>query len=149
MKWFREFRFLIIVYGLTLAAATWELVGRPGAGAKPPAPSAPAPSPPGYVPVLSSLYPDDAKTLYYAGVRALFSEHNPKEARRHFERAVKMGVKTDEQLLYYYAVTLILDGADQKEVDEAVANWRRNHPASREIDPRKLPLKGSMPQTRR
>lgn len=132
MKFFREYRFLIIVYGLTLIAALWELYRQESANSSPG-------GRPEYIGILATLYPEAAKTHFYDGVDALFVKNNPAEARRQFEHAIGMGMKTEEQLLYYYVGSLVLDGADQSLIDEAAANWRRNHPRSTEPDPRTLP----------
>ncbi len=52
-----------------------------------------------------------------------------------FEQDIADGIRT-EQLLYNYALTLVLQNADANKIQSAVALWRRQFPDSQREDPR-------------
>ena len=138
----RQFFFLIVVCGLGLIAAVLESGGRPTSSGGLDAESVQQIYTLAYGDVLQQLYPDDPQSHYMRGARALFERNDAATARKHFETALAMGVKTDENLLYYYAVSLIRTDADQAKVDEAIANWRRNFPHSGHPHPRDFAQRG-------
>lgn len=55
-------------------------------------------------------------------------------AARHYERAIELGLKSDEELYYHYALTLILIKDDPDRIDRAIAAWRLNFPFSEKPD---------------
>ncbi len=85
--------------------------------------------------VMRDLYPTSARILYTEGV-ALVIEGNLLAARRKFEEALATGDRTNEDLLYNYAITLVSLQADSKDIDAAIASWRYNFPFSDREDPR-------------
>jgi hypothetical protein len=89
-----------------------------------------------YAKVHEEIYPERPRSESYKGLAALLSEKNPQKAREHFEAALATGFKSDEQLLYYYARTLVLLKEDPKKINAAVRNWRVNYPRSAYPDPR-------------
>jgi tetratricopeptide (TPR) repeat protein len=71
---------------------------------------------------------------YKLGVAA-FHEMNLPEARRRFELDFKNGSRS-EQLLYNYALVLILMDERNELIDEVVNRWRKAFPFSERKDPR-------------
>lgn len=51
-------------------------------------------------------------------------------AVEHYERALAAGLKSEENLQYNYALSLIQMRADPEKIDRAIADWRRNFPNS-------------------
>src|SRR5262249_46434488 len=78
--------------------------------------------------LLEGLYPERPRTAMYLGSEALLVKGDLPEARRLFEAALATGIKTEEQLFYHYACTLILLKEDPKTIDAAIARWRMNFP---------------------
>ena len=136
MSLFRRYRFLIILYGLAAIRVAWEVTSPDPEGDRMPA---------GFRDTVSELYPDRAESLYHWGRRALFVEGDLTKARRYFERALATGYKTDESLLYDYAILLILIREQPAQIDAAAAAWRRNFPSSKRPDPRTLRLSAPIP----
>lgn len=66
---------------------------------------------------------------YLEGVKA-----NLTIAARHYARAIELGLKSDEELYYHYAMTLIHLQDDPARIDRAIADWRRNFPFSEKPD---------------
>jgi len=52
------------------------------------------------------------------------------ESAQHYERAIDLGMKSEEDLLYNYAITLIRIRADPRRIDQAIAAWRYHFPFS-------------------
>lgn len=121
MEWLRRYRFLILVYTAAALAGLWEFL-HPGPVGEP-------------AELMLELYPDSAEVQYKLG-RIFESQHDLIRARFHFENALKTKVKTDENLVWHYAVTLVRLNADPRLIDEAIANWRYNFPESEKPDPR-------------
>lgn len=59
---------------------------------------------------------------------------NLREAARHYERAIELGLKSEENLYYNYALTLMRTQADPKQIDRAIALWKQNFPYSTRTD---------------
>lgn len=55
-------------------------------------------------------------------------------AVEHYERALASGLKSEENLQYNYALSLIQMRADPEKIDRAIADWRRNFPNSQYRD---------------
>ncbi len=126
MRTFVQFRLLGVVLLLAGIAAAWEFShpdSETSSGNRK------------YPYVMRELYPQSARILYTEAV-SLVIDGNLSAARKKFEAALATGDKTIEDLLYYYAVTLVRMNADPQEIDEAVANWRFNFPFSSRTDPR-------------
>ena len=51
-------------------------------------------------------------------------------ARAHYERALQGGLRSEENLHYNYALTLMRLRAEPELIDRAIADWRRNFPHS-------------------
>lgn len=142
----RRYRLLVVVYGLALVVAMWEVVG--GIYEEGKAPDARSTTETRlqtlrFAEAHEALYPDLPRSGYFRGIRALFADPPDLEtARKEFEQALATGIKTDEQLLYYYAVTLVMLDEEPEVVDAAIANWRLNHPRSTNLDPRVMAEQG-------
>jgi len=147
----RKYRFLVIAYGLAAVAAIWEIGGDIHNDDDAPTPELLREARQytmDYSKVLKNLYPESHRANYYRGVTALYD--NPprlEEAFEHFQTAIDTGIKSDEQLSYHYAVTLVLLDKDSEAIEEAVHQWRWNFPRSTSPDPRTyknmgLPTKG-------
>ena len=126
MHWYARYRFLIFIVLLSLVAGVWEYTD--------PDPDKNA-EPPSYPYVMLELYPDSTRNLYTRGMQSYLNRDFP-AARNWFEKALEPGIKTDENLLYYYAVVLVHLNANGDEIDAAIAQWRRNFPHSSRPDPR-------------
>lgn len=107
-----------------------------------------------YPEAMATLYPGIAQTEYLAGRKAevlagsgadpreiqqrpellekfLADLHQQlEEARGHYERALAAGLRSEENLQYNYALTLMRLRADPEQIDRAIANWRRDFPHS-------------------
>ena len=106
-----------------------------------------------YPEAMAQLYPGTAQAAYLAGrreeamaVRGLNPAklQRPEElkrfldefhqrmakARAHYERALQGGLRSEENLHYNYALTLIRLRAEPGLIDRAIADWRRNFPHS-------------------
>ena len=107
---------------------------------------------------MSELYPGTARTEYLLGRRAetlADANANSKElqqdpermaefltqmqgrlanAAKHYENALNAGLKSEEDLTYNYALTLIRIRADGEKIDRAIADWRREFPHSSRRD---------------
>jgi hypothetical protein len=139
----RRFRPLLMIYGLVVLAALYEIAALRGVES-PTARSGRAKRleemlrDDREVQLLGRLYPERRDTNYLEGLRDLMRKDGPPDlvaARRHFERALAADAK-DEDLLYAYALTLDLLGEDPVLVDAAVDDWRRSFPFSTRPDPR-------------
>jgi hypothetical protein len=58
------------------------------------------------------------------------SQKRLNEAREHYERALAAGLRSEENLQYNYAVTLMQLRADPSEIEKAIAKWQRDFPHS-------------------
>ena len=83
--------------------------------------------------VFLQAYPDSPNAEFDRGLE-LYNRKDYAEAVVHFRRALDAGVKTNEDLLWYYAMALLYTDADEAEIDAAIANWRRNFPHSEEFN---------------
>lgn len=103
---------------------------------------------------MATLFPNRAETEYLLGRRfeiiaerrfkSSALESNPdllpqvmkalnadlQEAACHYERAQALGLKSEENLDYNYALTLMRIRAEPARIDQAIATWRRNFPFS-------------------
>lgn len=111
--------------GLTLLAAIWEYTTPKETTLSDAVPY-----------IWAQLYPGSVETQYSIG-RVLIGKGEFEKAREHFETALATGSKTNEALLYDYAVTLVHLEADHSEIDLAISKWRHNFPYSKEPDPLK------------
>jgi hypothetical protein len=84
---------------------------------------------------MRELYPESSRILYVEAMTHVLNGNLP-EARERFEAALATGERTNEDLLYYYAVTLVKMEADPEEIEKAVTAWRFNFPYSDRPDPR-------------
>lgn len=151
MDWLRAHKVLLVVYGAGLVLAAIEL-SSPAIDAE----RAEDPSwflTPGanIVDTSRAVLPDRANTLYYEAFRASLCSSpdlgrseacraegaaRPDEIRELFERALATGNRSNELLLYNYAVLLVQEGAAPAEIEAAVRSWRVNYPRSSRPDPR-------------
>lgn len=133
MHGLKRFRLLGWILLLAALAAAWEL-------ATPETADSPSQDQLPYV--MRELYPESSRILYVEAMNHVLNGNLP-AARQRFEAALATGERTNEDLLYYYAVTLVKMEADPEEVDKAVAAWRFNFPYSSRPDPRS-PLAAEM-----
>ena len=122
----RPYRFLFYVLSLAGVALVWEL--------NEPDPQL-AKNPQGLPDLMRTLYPQNAHILYVEGVQGVLNG-DLRRAREKFEAALATGNKTNEALLYYYAVTLVRMKADPAEIESAITAWRFNFPYSSRPNPR-------------
>ncbi|MAR10983.1 MAG: hypothetical protein CL681_13640 [Blastopirellula sp.] len=86
------------------------------------------------VPQMGEPPPAGDSEMYLRGVDALRAQDF--EAAKHcFEAEIATGTRT-EQLLYNYALTLVLHKEDAKTIESAIALWREHFPNSQRQDPR-------------
>ncbi len=84
--------------------------------------------------VFNEVFPQSPDADFDRGVLRYAAKDYP-QALAHFRQALASGVKTNEDLLWYNAITLLRLKADEAEIDAAVANWRLNFPHSGKQDP--------------
>lgn len=96
-------------------------------------------TPPELSRAMLDLYPDDATMQYQLGAQAV-KRGDFEKALEHFENGIATGVKTDQNLLYFYAATLVHLKADPAQIDQAVTRWKENYPGSTLPDPRTTTL---------
>lgn len=127
MPWHRRFRMLIGIYLIGLAVGVREYVVSRNA-------------PPvdmlsdewaRMTSVVSEVNPDDPDTEFLASIQAMRSG-DPDAFMRHMEEALARGVKHNDVLMQSYAQALMIRGADYRQVNFALGEWRRNHPSSAE-----------------
>jgi hypothetical protein len=146
------YRTLVVVYAIATLVGICEFLRWPiNVNADPDMYGAPAPN---YPETMARLYHRRALTEYLLGRRfeALATRHfnreelqrNPEllqkflsdlivelqSAARYYENALAAGLKSEEDLHYNYALTLIRIGADHSRIDRAIATWRYHFPHS-------------------
>ncbi len=155
------FRTLTVVYALAILAGIVEIVGGPSR--EPDIYGDPKRS---FPDAFARLYPGSSEAEYLLGRRfeaaagrnfnqdelrrnsvlmqQFMTEVNGslREAARHYERAIAMGLKSEENLYYNYALTLIRIQAEPDRIDQAIAMWRQNFPysARRDLEERRKSL---------
>ena len=133
MKYFYRYRLLILIYGLALVPAVYELgyLERPAAtvaGLGQPSPAAD---------ILIDLYPEYPMSKCLKADRVMFLNYDLTTAKQLLEEALSNGCKEDESYFYTYATVLMLMNEDESTVTEAVANWRRHDLSTDDkLDPR-------------
>lgn len=151
MKW-RDHRLLAVVY-LGFALLAYHESRAPGLG------SIDNPQPPAWLldpdhniaDVYAELYPERAASHFYRALQgSLCTQVGPDtspectafdltsygELRDLLANAVATGNRSNERILYNYAVILLVSGAPRAEVDAVVRRWRRDYPYSELEDPR-------------
>ena len=157
----RRYRFLLLVYGLAVPFAAYELWATKKL-AEPVTEFLNIKAGPGDADVLfqydfprflAELYPERSETLFARGLQVQMcvgfrgeGKRIPicerletvslQEAQRHFKAAIDTGNRTVENVLYHYAMFLNETGASEKEVAAALAEWKRHYPFSKRFDPR-------------
>ncbi|HIN94976.1 MAG TPA: WD40 repeat domain-containing protein, partial [Planctomycetes bacterium] len=114
MKYMSRYRLLIVIYGLALVPAFYELgfLQRPAAtvaGLAQPSPAAD---------VLIDLYPDSLMAKCLEADRVMFLNYDLATARRLLEDALRNGCKEEETYFYNYATILMLMN-EREECDES------------------------------
>lgn len=87
--------------------------------------------------VMLNLYPESADTFYLVGMQHVIAG-NHRKARYFFEKGLATGDRTNEDLLYAYALLLTRMPGTTQEIDSAVELWKFHFPTSRRKDPRFL-----------
>ena len=124
----RQYRLLLIVLLVAAISLVAELSARKSS--KPANNSA--------LPItLLNLYPESADTYYLVGMQHIISGDHLK-ARFYLEKGIATGDRTNEDLLYAYALLLTRLPGTTQEVDAAIALWKFHFPTSRRKDPRFL-----------
>lgn len=134
----RRYRLLLVVAVFMCGAALWEVTHRD---------EEPSSAEDELPYVMRDLYPDSPRVQYAMGVQAVMNG-DLRQAKRIFEEILARGEKTNEDLLYYYAVTLVRLESPQSEIEDAVAQWRFNFPYSTRDDPREVTAKQLESQAR-
>jgi hypothetical protein len=119
----RRYRFLIVVYALATSVGLWEYSRR----------DAPPPNGPTAELIDLEVYPTSPNAEYTKGVLRM-GAGELEQARKHFERALATGVKTNENLFRFYTNVLIELKEDPQTIDDAFAMWRWNFPHSEARD---------------
>lgn len=131
---------VVVIAAISLVAALWEMSRRDGVQRDKLRRRADI-NDYNHLKLLAELYPDSPRARAYRGYLALLKK-DAATARRLFEEAIAANRNIDGEVLRLYAECLILDHADQAEIDRAVEMWRRNDPDSARGDPR-LPAEGA------
>lgn len=159
----RRYRFLVVIYGLTLIFAVYE-IWLTRSVSESVTDWMEIESGPGeaslyyhyeFPEMLNEVYPGRSATLLAqsfkmqfcveqsdAGLRIPACERlenvSLEETRRLLEAAMATGNRGDEILLYHHAVFLASKNAPDPEVDAAIRHWKRHYPFSQRPDPRQL-----------
>jgi len=145
MSQLAQFRSLAIIYGIAVLVGIAEFVLMREA---PPDPNGIFVDPVhNYPETMSKLYPGRAENLYFEGRQVESSVPTPKTvdelhryqqaqraAAEYYERGLAAGLRSDENLIYNYAVALMWAQADPAKIEAAIATWHRNFPASERED---------------
>ena len=101
--------------------------------------------------VYAELYPKRTSSYYFRALQAHLCSRPPHrrkpECRKGAEtraatmrallaRAVDAGNRSNEKVIYNYALVLIAEGAPAEEIDASIRRWRLDHPYSSLPDPR-------------
>ena len=99
---------------------------------------------PNYPEEIGKLYAGTAETEYLLGRRkeSTMGSLRTREAVRkelesvlqHYERALALGLRSNENLVYNHALTLMRLQAEPERIDAAIATWRRDFPHSTRAD---------------
>jgi len=92
-----------------------------------------------FVDAYGTLFPHHPEREIYQGIYDMNIRDDWEAAREHFENALRTGIKTEENLLYYYAIVLVHLQEDPAKIDAAIADWRGNFPTSSRPDPHEYP----------
>jgi hypothetical protein len=151
VRWFRAHQVILVVYlgGLSLAALELNLPQfEPEYLTKSESLLKPKTN---IADVNSALYPNRAYSLYYRALQASLcsgprretqpgcqdrARVGPHEIRELIERSLATGNRSNEMVMYNYAIILLQEKAAPELVDAAIHVWRVNYPESREADPR-------------
>lgn len=134
MKFFSQFRPLLIIYGICVIPAIIEyLRGEDGIAVRDNIYSNPD-NVRRLSHVFSELYPEQASTFYFHGYYALHAR-DYKTALVNFERAVELD-PTHEGALHGYAEALVCMQAQPHLIAQAVERWQNHFPHSDRADPR-------------
>jgi hypothetical protein len=151
LTWLKTHRLLLVVYSGVALLAVFEVSNpriRSGQHDSPDVYLSPATN---IADVSAELYPDRALSLYHRAYQAALCGEagadaevcrrrgpvKPGEIRDLLARAVATGNRSVELALYNYALVLVQEGAPAQEIDAAVRAWRKSHPGSARLDPRK------------
>jgi hypothetical protein len=144
MQLLRRYRFLLLIYSAA-ALVAWHEVRNKFQRA--------GPTPPAVADVLCDLDPASHMGNFFKGLEAFETyqallgrgsigeaHHYAEQARGYFERALASSYNDieDEQLVYYYALTLIELGAPEAQIERIVNTWRYNFPYTQNPDPREF-----------
>lgn len=125
--WHRRFRMLLGIYLLAMVFGVREYVV---AHREPPVdPTTPEWSE--MARVISQVNPGHPDTEFLEAMEAL-QAGEPADFVRLMEDALAQGVKHNDILMQFYAQQLLSTGADYRQVNLALNNWRENHPGSAE-----------------
>ena len=160
----RAHKLLLIIYGIAIVFAAYE-ISHPrmrGTGTDDPrwflAPDS------NIVDVSVALYPERSTSLYYRAFQASLCEAEPAdsrtacrkrgpvaagEVRELIERALATGNRSLELAMYNYAMILLHEGASDEEIDAAIRSWRVSHANSTRPDPRVAFAKRNRSRARR
>ena len=142
MKWFTPFHSLAVIYGVVLLIGGGEFLLR---NFRPPDPIGPYVDPVNnFADTFAQLYPQRAENHYHLARRAEASlpsratlddlQRANRAAADHYAQCLAAGLRSDENIIYNYAVSLMLIEADRSEVEAAIAQWRRDFPTSQRRD---------------
>jgi|CXWL01.1.fsa_nt_gi hypothetical protein len=140
MKWFASYRSLLLIYGLAVFVGLGEYfqIFRPDDTGSYVDPVDNFPE------TITNLYPDRAENHYHLGRRAELSipggvtiaefQRYQLEIAEHYRQCLKAGLRSDENVIYHYALALMRIEADPAEVEAAIEQWHRDFPTSKRRD---------------
>ena len=127
MPWHKRFRMLIGIYLIGLAVGVREYV----VSREAPPVDMLSDEWARMTAVVSEVNPSDPDTEFLASIQAM-RDGDTEAFLEHMEDALGAGVKHNDVLMQSYAQTLMIRGADYRQVNFALNEWRRNHPSSAE-----------------
>jgi hypothetical protein len=136
MKWFAPYRSLAVIYGVVLIIGIGEFVIK---RKRPPDHQQIFIDPVHNFPdTVDKLYPQRAENYYFRGRRAEISLPYPftmldvqraqLAAANHYEQCLAAGLRSDENVIYNYALALMRSQSDPARIEVVIQQWRRDFP---------------------
>jgi tetratricopeptide (TPR) repeat protein len=131
----REFRSLLVVYGVAAVFALVEYYSVRGGSDRVDEPFVNRPEIMAQLAeTYMQLYPDQSMAHYLRGTLA-YKEQDHQRAREHYEQALRTN-GSSENALYEYALNLVAQGEPESRIEAAVRQWQWHYPKSKRPDPR-------------
>jgi hypothetical protein len=140
MKWCAPYRSLLMIYCAAVLVGLGEYFGI----LRPDDYSSYVDRVDNFPETMGELYPNRPENHYHRGRRAEISlpdrvaiaefQRAQLEAAEHYRQGLMAGVRSDENLIYNYALTLMRIEAEPAEIEAAIEQWRRDFPTSKRQD---------------